>query len=480
MQNDVTIGATGTLTQGGWVEDGLVTVNFGPGITIENAVVVVTGTNNGGDPYTLRVHNVTETSFQIEVDEYEYLDGNHSATETINWVAVAEGTHILADGRVIQAGTTSADESSGSATFAEEFTDRNTGTPVVITSVMSKNDPKAVDSDPLNITSSGFDVRLQQEEAQRAGSGGTAHLGETVGWIAFETGAGDPEDSGIATRSGGHDEVAEVFGFGATFSSAPIVVADAQTINGADTSRTILTNSSAVTTTGVNLTLDEETSRDSETGHINEDVGIVAFAAGAITGTSVCYTPGAMIATPTGPRAVESLREGDLVITADQGLQPIRWIGAREITGARLHTLQTERPVLIRRGALWPGCPAQDITVSQQHRVLMKGAAVALHWGVGEVLVPAKALIGLPGIERVERLEATRYIHLLLDQHAILTANGMETESFHPAMDRLEGLDERDRARLLALLPDLHVGAYGATARRCLRVGEAQALRVVA
>ena len=80
----MTIGATGTLTQGRWVEDGLVTVNFGPGITIDNAVVVVTSTKNGEDLYKLRLRNVTDTSFQTEVDEYEYLDGNHSATETIN------------------------------------------------------------------------------------------------------------------------------------------------------------------------------------------------------------------------------------------------------------------------------------------------------------------------------------------------------------------------------------------------------------
>ena len=109
---------------------------------------------------------------------------------------------------MIQPGTTSASESSGSAAFAEEFTDSNTGVSVVITSVMSKNDPKAVDSDPLNITATVFDMRLQQEEAERAASGGIAHVGETVGWIAFEMGSGDPEGSGTAPRSGGHDEVA--------------------------------------------------------------------------------------------------------------------------------------------------------------------------------------------------------------------------------------------------------------------------------
>ncbi len=50
----------------------------------------------------------------------------------------------------------------------------------------------------------------------------------------------------------------------------------------------------------------------------------------------ICFTPNTMIATPLGSRAIETLKAGDLVITADNGLQPIRWIGRKQVSGARL------------------------------------------------------------------------------------------------------------------------------------------------
>jgi hypothetical protein len=252
-------------------------------------------------------------------------------------------------------------------------------------------------------------------------------------------------------------------------------VADTQTILGGDTARVEIVSTS---TSSVTLNLQEEQSNDGEIAHINEIVGIVAIGAGTFEGQTICFTPGAHITTPTGARLVEDLSVGDLVVTADHGVQPIRWVGAREMTGARLYTLPQERPVRIAAGALWSGCPAQDIVVSQQHRVLLKGALVKLTWGVSEVLVPARALIGLPGITRDDSLQTTQYIHLLTPQHSIITANGMLTETFHPAMDTLRGLSERDQASLLAALPDLNVNAYGPTARRCLRVQEARALQV--
>lgn len=463
------VGVAGSVTTGSPGENDPIVVNFGT--TIENAVIALTATGNGADPYTIRVIDVTDTSFTFIIEEWEYLDGPHPAIETINWVAVAEGTHRLDDGRIIEAGFTSATESSGSATFSDEFQDEVTGAPVVLTSVMSNNDAIAVDSDPRDVTTSGFNVRLQQEEAQRPLN---THAAETVGWIAFETG-GSAGDSGIALTGGGLDEGNDVYTFGDTFGSAPIVVADTQTVNGGDTARVELVSTS---TTSVTLNLQEEQSQDSEVNHIDETVGFVAFASGTFEGQTICFTPGALVTTPVGPRPVEQLREGDLVVTADDGLQPIRWIGAREMTGARLHTLPDERPVLIRAGALWPGCPAQDIRVSQQHRVLLKGALVALNYGTPEVLVPAKALIGLPGIERDDSLCETRFIHLLLPRHGILTVNGMPTESFHPAMDTLYGLSNAHHARLLEVVPGLATGSYGMTARKCLRVLEAAALRV--
>ena len=42
-----------------------------------------------------------------------------------------------------------------------------------------------------------------------------------------------------------------------------------------------------------------------------------------------CFTPGTMIATLRGERAVETLQQGDKIVTRDNGVQEIAWIGGR-------------------------------------------------------------------------------------------------------------------------------------------------------
>ena len=50
--------------------------------------------------------------------------------------------------------------------------------------------------------------------------------------------------------------------------------------------------------------------------------------------TPICFDRGTLIATSRGPRPIESLRPGDLVRTADNGLQPVRWTGRRHAISA--------------------------------------------------------------------------------------------------------------------------------------------------
>lgn len=51
--------------------------------------VVICGgmTMNGGAAATVRVRNVTSTSFEVRVQEWDYLDGNHS-NETLSWMVI--------------------------------------------------------------------------------------------------------------------------------------------------------------------------------------------------------------------------------------------------------------------------------------------------------------------------------------------------------------------------------------------------------
>lgn len=454
------IGEAGTLSANTTVANAPISVSFSSPLT--DPVIALTGTQVGGHPYTLRVLSVETdtngeaTGFTFTIEEWEYLDGAHPAVETINWLAVEEGVHTLPDGRVIEAGFASADHTNTAVSLTGGF-----GTPpVVLTSVMSNNDTTTVDSDPLNVTATGFDVRLQEEEAEDG-----LHAAETVGWIAVQPGAGAVTDTTVT-------HVPEAINLGGTFTD-PITLAETQTINGGnpETVQIASINGSDEAT----VFLQEEQSDDSETNHINETVGLVTFEQGQI----LCFTPGTLIDTPFGPRDVATLEVGDLVLTADQGPQPIRYVARRRLSPADLHLAPHLRPVTIRAGALAPGLPTRDLTVSPQHRMLLTGWRAQLHFGLEEVLVPARGLVNDNSILVDHRPAPVDYIHLCLDQHQILTAHGAQTESLLPGALEKSDLPPAAREELFTLFPHLRSasGMGDPAARPILPMRAAGALR---
>ena len=193
----------------------------------------------------------------------------------------------------------------------------------------------------------------------------------------------------------------------------------------------------------------------------------------------ICFTPGTLIDTPEGPRPVETLREGDRVQTRDNGTQPIRWIGARRMTGARLFVYPHLRPVRLRAGALASGRPDEDLLVSPDHWLLLRGRHVEALFNTPEVLVAAKDLINGGSILTDTQLREVTYVHLLLEDHQVLWANGVESESFHPANAALSALSDGDRRRLREVLPAVEEDpySYGGYARRNLTGVEAAILR---
>ena len=103
------IGQVGTVTVGQASSAEWHSVAFDQ--PIADAVVVMSAmTQNGGDPFTVRVRNVTEDGFEFQIDEWDYLDGYH-VTETLSWMAVEEGVHTLENGQTIYAGNETVDSS---------------------------------------------------------------------------------------------------------------------------------------------------------------------------------------------------------------------------------------------------------------------------------------------------------------------------------------------------------------------------------
>lgn len=186
----------------------------------------------------------------------------------------------------------------------------------------------------------------------------------------------------------------------------------------------------------------------------------------------ICFTPGTWIRTPGGARLVEDLRAGDLVSTRDNGAQPILWRGSRHISGARLHVMPELRPIRIRAGALGIERPEEELLVSPAHRLLLTGAKMQALFNTSEALVAARDLVDGHSIVVEQGLRQLRYIHLLFEQHQLIWANGVESESFHPEDADLEMLSQKDRSGLTEVLP----ARYGGHVRRVLNQGQAALL----
>ncbi|MCE8006829.1 Hint domain-containing protein [Aestuariivita sp.] len=140
----------------------------------------------------------------------------------------------------------------------------------------------------------------------------------------------------------------------------------------------------------------------------------------AYSHTYVCFAAETRIATPYGALPVGALRVGHRVVTLDHGPRVLRWVGRRRMGGQGAST-----PVVFETGALGNSSP---LRVSQQHRMMLRDHRAELLFGYAEVLVPAKALVGWRKTRLAPCAELT-YIHLLLDTHEILDAEGAPCES---------------------------------------------------
>jgi len=189
--------------------------------------------------------------------------------------------------------------------------------------------------------------------------------------------------------------------------------------------------------------------------------------------TVLCFARGTLIETPNGPRAVETLSEGDLVNTLDEGAQPIRWTGSMVLPGQ----VAENAPVRVKRGALGN---VRDLWLSQNHRVLLRGAQAELLFGEPEVLVAVKHLCNDKTI-RITPCDTVEYWHFLLDRHQIVFAECAPAESLYPGVQSLESVTMVERDEIIQIFPELaYQDCDYDMSRYALKKYEADALRMSA
>lgn len=184
-----------------------------------------------------------------------------------------------------------------------------------------------------------------------------------------------------------------------------------------------------------------------------------------------CFARGTLIRTDGGDVAIEDLSAGDLVLTADHGLQPIRWIGTSPISAETLSEKSNLRPIRICAGALGQNSPASDLIVSPQHRVLVRSKIAQKMFGTDEVLVAAKQLLQIDGIDIATDMAEVEYFHMLFDQHEVVLSNGAETESLFTGPEALKSVGREARAEIFAIFPQLCHDDYEPSPARPLASG---------
>ncbi len=272
-----------------------VTVSFQEPFDTTPVVIALIGVDET-DPAKIRITNVTTTGFQELIVEPDGADGAHGP-ETIHYVAVEPGRHVLPGGAIIEAGfstVTAIQHGTGPAGTESwqniSYSAALPGTPVVLAHLQTANSETAsVASAPSapfltttiqNANGSSFQVALERSESVT----GPVPSAETVGWIAFPTdGSGTfPNTSGTpitwssintAINIRGYQNGCFTNGFGQTSASA-IVVAKKSSHRGGDGGWIRRCSQSA---SDIGLTVDEDTSQNAERSHIVESAAIIAF-----------------------------------------------------------------------------------------------------------------------------------------------------------------------------------------------------------
>ncbi|ELZ09439.1 hypothetical protein C479_11495 [Halovivax asiaticus JCM 14624] len=175
-ENGNSIGWAGTFSFDQHDESYWHTLKYGGEVYDDPVVFADIQTYNGEQPAHVRLRNVGPESFELQIEEWDYLNGRH-VEETIGYLLLESGTHVLSDGSHLHVGTTQATHQWFSTKFVPDYGSKQ---PALLTQCQTYNGYNEVVTRTTNLDAHGFDVRLQEEE----GSDGR-HDVESVGFLGI-------------------------------------------------------------------------------------------------------------------------------------------------------------------------------------------------------------------------------------------------------------------------------------------------------
>lgn len=167
------------------------------------------------------------------------------------------------------------------------------------------------------------------------------------------------------------------------------------------------------------------------------------------------FARGTLITTTRGPVAVEDLLPGDHLPTVVHGPLPVLWIGRMTLRPEEI-AARSLKLTRIMAEAFGIARPMVDFLAGPGARILTRPRNLRANIGSDHVLSPAHVLAdGLHAFGVTPPRAITLY-HICLRRHAIITANGLEVESFHPGAGFERDLGPSMLNTFLALFPHIH------------------------
>ncbi|WP_101297063.1 S8 family peptidase [Halegenticoccus soli] len=225
---------------------------------------------NGVHPAHVRLRNVQSESFEFQIEEWAYQDGKH-VQETIQYIVMESSTYVSSAGNRIEVGTMTTNHQFTERNFTQNFTTK----PVIFAQSQTHNGPYPIAVRQRNTSSTSTEIRLQEEEGLDG-----IHVSETVGYMAIEPGVFNI--NGTQFEVGRTPDAVTDTWYNISFTESyetPLFLADLQTFDGSDTATLRYRNLSS---SGVEISVQEEQSRDTETQHTTEVVGYGVIETGGL------------------------------------------------------------------------------------------------------------------------------------------------------------------------------------------------------
>ena len=229
------------------------------------AIVAPALSYNGSDPAHVRITGLTGSSFKARIEEWPYLDDVH-LEEQAGYLMLDPGTYSTTNGRQIEAGRTHVNHEWESVSFENSFST----TPVLFAMPQSTTGSDPIVARIQNASPSGFQYRVQEQDAGHATE---YHYEEMTSWMAFEPGRGSLGGRSYEANTTIADDSWHHIQFSRSYQT-PTFLADVMSYNGWNSTTIRWKN---LTSSGVDLFVEEEQSDDEETGHADETVSYLVL-----------------------------------------------------------------------------------------------------------------------------------------------------------------------------------------------------------